>query len=240
MTEIENTHLQDQPTPAMVVVDTCSLLDIVRAPIHERVSVSDIENALWMLNASQGKQPCLQLVVDGWVLEEYRRTIDGVSQNVKQQLEALWARYNRATGIVAALDSLQVEPMDARPWIEEAISRGKQIVEEFLAAAANISASDEDERRANLRTKKARPPSCKGKGSQADAVMTELALRLAGERGDQQANAPVILLSSNTNDFCEGKVLKTELQVEFDAVGLKYAPTWSAARYACPWRPEGE
>lgn len=240
MTEIENTHLQDQPTPTMVVVDTCSLFDIVRAPILEKFSVRHIESALWMLDAMQERQPCLQLAVDEWVLGEYRRSIDGVSQHVKQQLEAMWAKHDQATGIIAAFNGRAVESMDARAWVEGAISRGKQIVEEFLAAAANISASDEDERRANLRTKKARPPSCKGKGTLADAVLTEWALRLAGERASKHSNAPVILLSSNTNDFCEGKMLKPELQMEFDAVGLRYAPTWSAARYACPSRAEDE
>lgn len=235
MTMFEPMNLQSPPSSAVLVVDTCSLLDIVRAPVFDRISPTDILNALWILDALQTRKGCFHLVVCDWVQCEYRRAIEGVEQDVRQQLEKVWASHNHAAKIVAAFDAQDVELVDARKWADRAISRGKQIVGDFLALAANIHASEEDERRAGLRTKEARPPSHRGKGSMPDAVITELALRLSNEmRSGLRGSGAVVVLSSNTKDFCEGKVLKANLQREFEASGIEYAPTWSAARYACP------
>jgi len=240
VTVFEPMDTQSPPSSAVLVVDTCSLLDIVRAPVFDRVSPTDMVNALWIVDALQTRKTCFHLVVCDWVQSEYRRAIGGVEQDVRQQLEKVWASHNHAAKIAAAFEAQDVELVDARKCADTVISRGKQIVGQFLALAGSIHASEEDERRAGLRTKEARPPAHRGKGSMADAVITELALRLSNEmRSGLREPGAVVLLSSNTKDFCEGKVLKTDLQHEFEASGIEYAPTWSAARYACSSSSEG-
>jgi hypothetical protein len=91
-----------------------------------------------------------------------------------------------------------------------------------------------DEQLATARTREARAHSHNGKGSLADAVVTEFALRIARQAGHDANGRPLtILLSFNTKDFCDGVRLKQARQQEFDVANLGFAATRRQARYLC-------
>lgn len=123
---------------------------------------------------------------------------------------------------------------DIDDWIEKLIGHDKSVADRFIQSSPPVNATEDDERLAAQRTRQARAPANKSKGSLADAIVTELALRIARAAGlDDDGKLLAVLLSSNTKDFCDGKRLKSELQTEFDAAGLGFASTWTVARYAC-------
>ena len=222
------------PQQKTLVVDTCALLDIVRAPIRASISSEQVRNALVIEEALRGGAPPIRVIVCGWVADEYERNIDGVVLDVRQRLKSMWNNHRQATDVMAVFQGNSPAAPNADAWISEVIDHGQRVAKRIIKACSQLNATADDERLATLRIRDARPPSHKGKASLADAVVTKLALRITREDGLGSDGRPqTVLLSSNTNDFCDGKWLKRDLQREFDAVGLNFVTTWSAARYFC-------
>ncbi len=220
--------------PKTLVVDTCALLDIVRAPSRSNFNPAHLENARVMAAALIEPNPPVNIVVCNWVVGEYERGVEGVVAEVRQTLAAMWGAHRHAHEMMAVHQGGSHTQIDSEKWITQLLDHGKDVVAHFLRTTPKVAATAIDEQLATARTREARAPSHKGKGSLADAVVTELALRIARQVGhDGNGSALTILLSSNTKDFCDGTRLKPVLQQEFDSACLGFAATWSQARYLC-------
>lgn len=217
-----------------LIVDTCALLDIVRAPVRSSITPGQIQHALEIESVLSISPQPIRVIVCNWVSGEYQRGVEGVIQDVRQQLKSMWVSHRQAVDVMAVHRSETLDQSDIDGWIEMIILHGKTVADSFIQLSPQMMATDEDERLAAQRTRLARAPAHKGKGSLADAVVTEFALRIASEEGlDSDGKPLAVLLSSNTKDFCDGKRLKPDLQAEFDIAGLGFASTWTIARYAC-------
>lgn len=67
-----------------LVVDTCSLLDIVRAPIRSSITPSQVQHALQIERALGMAPQSVRVLVCDWVIGEYQRGVEGVMQAARQ------------------------------------------------------------------------------------------------------------------------------------------------------------
>lgn len=222
------------PKQKILVVDTCALLDIIRAPIRDLISSEHVNSAMQFGAALKTATPPIRIVVCNWVVGEYQRSLDGVVRDVRQDLTSMWKKHCQAINVMAVHRNEKSPEIDTEEWIDELAGHGQRIADIIINSSSQLQATKEDEQLASTRTRLARSPSHKGKGSLADAVVTELALRIARMEGCGPDGKPLTaLLSSNTKDFCDGRKLKSDLQAEFDTANLHFEPNWAAARFYC-------
>ena len=65
----------------VLLLDTCSILDIVRAPIREQMSVHDIEAVHSLLDRATGSSHQISLVVTEQVVTEFEKHLADVAQD---------------------------------------------------------------------------------------------------------------------------------------------------------------
>jgi hypothetical protein len=214
---------------AILILDTCAILDLVRAPVRREFNVSYSGRARAVLAAARQTNPQVELVVSDLVRTEFQRNLPHVLEDATAQLGKRCDEYRHAVAIVAAYSDTPAMPSVDAQWVEQNIKHGHRLAEDLLAAAVIVPAADDDQIRANRRVWTRTAPAETGNNNLADCVITEIALRIARMHAPNVSGTRIAFFSSNATDFCEARSLKSTLQVEFDAVGLQYVRNWGEA-----------
>ena len=221
--------------PLIFVPDTCVLLDIVRAPVRREFSQDNSKALLTILEWVRTGDAALQFVIPSIVRDEFERNIDTVVRDASQELERIFKTHAHADTTLGLLLSREIQ--SPREDAMQLIDRCRDLASELLNLARQAATVDVDLNKAANRSMRGHAPAKRGKSSLGDCVITEFALRLAKEYGSDSERPSVILISSNTVDYCEGRCLNDSLQTEFDAVGLGYCRNWAEARWSVPKSP---
>lgn len=216
----------------VLFIDTCSLLDIVRAPVREQVGAHDIAAVHTLLDRVEAQPSRLTIVLNEQVQREFNEHIDEVEGETERELTKSAGRINgilkrmtafpAASGIPAAIDlSVQGFP-----------NQGRLVAERIIRASLIVADDDQQKTKAFDRVNRAAPPAARGKDSMKDCVITETFLRIAGELKAAGFAQKIVFTTSNKNDYEQSHSgLHPALRLEFSAVAMEYSPTWSAVRY---------
>lgn len=216
------------PRPALIV-DTCALLDLVRAPVHLKVKPESVRAARDLLSlATASGTPTLEIYVCSRVLDEWADNVDPVTQAAIQALTTQLDQQRHLSETMAALQGAPTSPTQEQP--ERPIVAAKAFADQILAAARHVAVQQVDLRKAGARALAALRPASKGNSALADCVIFETALRIARKR--PPGSAPIVFLSSNTKDYYLGTALDPTCAAELAAAGMTFATSWIRARYA--------
>lgn len=214
---------------SVLILDTCILLDIVRAPVRRQVARSHAEAIMEILTALRAGNPCFRLVVPRVVCEEFERNVRKVAEDTCVELERVFgdqAHAQTTLDILLAREPSVSWAVAAEQWV----GKCENLACEILARADVEPTDADDHQRAFARSIGRRAPAKQGKDSLGDCLITEFSLRLAKRFAASGEVGSVALVSSNTADYCEGRRLVPALQAEFDEVGLQYCRNWVEAR----------
>lgn len=215
----------------VLLMDTCSLLDIVRSPVRDELRVTDLEAAKELLMRAETSPAALSLVLDDQVTIEWAAHAERIERETAAGLEMAGNRLRAMIERMQTLSSASIPAaMDVTGLGFPRVSRA--VADRFLAASLRVEDADQEKLKATDRMNKRIPPAHLGR-SHADCIVTETCLRLSRELRAGGFSGPVVFLSSNTGDYCEGagRKLHSALMEEFDAAGLQYAARWIQARY---------
>lgn len=209
--------------PALVVVDTCSLLDLVRVAARRKtIGAGEITAAKAIYGAVTSSNAAVGLGISDVVQSEFAANVDQVVGQTKETLRSLRHESTHADE-VAKLLGLSGILATSFKWEEALVDTTRRLAFSLLDVSAEIRATGEDIQGAYYRTLQRIPPARQGSQATHDCVITEQALRLAQGR---QAGT-TLLLSGNTRDFgSQGQRLHPDLQVEFQTAGLEYCTSW--------------
>jgi hypothetical protein len=225
---------------AILILDTCAVLDLIRAPVRTEFNVSYAARARALLAAARQAQPIVHLIVSDVVRIEYARNLPIVWEDALAQFRKRGRDYRHALDVVSGYTDTPATHCVDDQWIDANLKHGQQLAGDFMTTAATEVATDDDHVRATRRVYSRTAPAAVGNNNLADCVITEIALRIAAARHTGAPGAPkVAFLSSNTAEFCDVTHLKPSLQIEFDAVELKYARNWGEA-WAATLRSAGQ
>lgn len=211
----------------VLILDTCAILDIIRAPIREQIY--NIKAALSILTASRATPRELWVVVPNLVLSEFDDNIITVEGELNK---SLLVTDSRVVEINAALSLLGLQ---AHAGLADFSSSGltqslRSIADEVITIALQI---DDDECSSNAvkRVILGKAPSEKGKQQLKDCIIWENAIAFSSKLRRLGFNRPVVFISSNTSDYCSDKKLKPELQAELNAFQGSFAThlSWGLA-----------
>lgn len=218
-------------TPVLLL-DTCSILDIVRAPFREQLGVHDIDALHKLTIRAAAAPPKVSFVLTTQVLEEFREHVGRVEMETR---DALKNAADRFTGILRRMQALS--PDNCIPGAVDLLSlgfpqRGRQLADQVVQASSVLTDHQEDLTKAYARVRLAKPPATRAKQSIKDCLITENYLRLAAALRANGFCPNMAFVTSNTKDYQQGhSSLHPQLREDFAAVHLEYSPTWSAARH---------
>lgn len=220
----------------LLLIDTCSLLDIIRRPIRsddQREAVRETENAARVVELGAGTPPRLSVVATRVVADEWLTHRDEVRDEVRRGIE----KHDSRAGVIhACIESVtggtgRPTPRElAHDHVEDGL---RAVAERVLGLATVIETDQTCELLAHRRNSKRIPPSRRG-DQPKDCDILEHCLELCRRLDANRATRPRVFLSSNTRDYYGQQTtgLDPHLQAEFTAVKLQFATNLGQALHA--------
>ena len=215
--------IKADPRPVFML-DTCTLLDIVRAPLHNKAA--EIEVAVKHLVRSPRRPSAIHLVIVFPTLTEWRKNIAHAVTDCQDAI-------NAANAVSEAWGYLGIEGIPPLP--EPAMilpDHLKEISERLMEGAICLDKNHNSMKRAVDRLIHAQRPVKKGGGGATDAIIMEHALGLTSELRRGGFERECFFVSSNTREFAAENTTRLHpvLVPAFAApTNLHYAASLTAA-----------
>jgi hypothetical protein len=212
-------------SPAPVVfLDTCILLDIVRAPLRNKAS--EVPVARLFLTSLQKIPKTIHLVIGSPTKTEWADHID------KTESECATA-INCCNAVTATCGFLAIPaPLPLPRGTEGLPGLLRQLSADLLGAAVTLDLNAAAMRRAITRVIASQLPARKGGTGAKDAIIVEHAVELTKQLRAAAFTGACVFASSNTRDFGEppSTNLNSALVGAFNPINLLYATGLTATK----------
>ena len=221
-------HFVDLGAP-ILFSDTCSVLDLIRDPTRDTVQAHNRAAALEIVEAMESNAYLIGFLAEQVVLElnENRSSVEDEASKALKQLRDRMRRMDDVNKIFGGNGITRLSHFD------DHVPRSIAILDRWISLSKISNASPGILALAFARVNKARTPARKGNQAAKDCLVVETYLQTARQLRELGLNTPFVFLSSNTRDYARetGNMLKADIQSDFDAVGMEYAPNFGAARH---------
>lgn len=208
------------PAP-VVFVDTCALLDVVRAPLRSGGNAS-ASGAKALIARASGVPRSVWLIAADVVVHEYRRHLEPTVAEVTVMINEA----ERLSRVLVETASVIVPGCNLKSFSvsEFGVERRLAMLSEALVTELRIVTADdaECEVRAYGRVVRKYAPADRGKPEQADCIIIEHYLEFARQLRAGSFRLPICFVSSNTNDYGKPGALRDPLSGDFDEVAMKF------------------
>jgi hypothetical protein len=215
-------HIQAAGLPVLFV-DTCILLDVIRAPLRPAQLPGCIEAAreLSQLIATPRVQ-CI-LVVASFVPGEWLAHASAEADSLRAHLARLDEETSRLHGFCGLVGIIPPFPIGEYRLLSLA-ERLHNLSRQLLDGALGLEPDQDCIIRAHGRASSYTPPSLKG-GEVKDATIIEECLEVSRRLRTAAFSPKRVFCTSNKNDYCEkgSSRLHPSLAVDFGAAGLEFA-----------------
>lgn len=213
----------------VLCLDTCSILDLMRAITRDDINPANLKSAQELLSASEIG---VRLVV--LIAEQVSFELSANMQVIYDDAETALAKFRARTeniddiarlyGANGAIDTTHLAGH---------VQRAKNVVERLVAAATLVPQNDKILAKAFLRVNQARTPGATGKQSMKDCVVVETYLEAVRSLRAHGHGERAVFLSSNTKDYFEPSTrhIAADIDADFAAVALEYAADWTIAKF---------
>lgn len=209
----------------LLLIDTCSLLDIVRTPVRETLNANHIQGSVDVLsNLAAGN---LHVAVTTTVLTEFHEHLQATCEELEKHakgLEAKTANYVRASSIaglpLAAFGSLGGQALS---------NKLSQYATDLLASAVIIERDRDCGHRAHDRVEIHHAPASRGKSESKDCLIIEHFLDLVQRLRRSGYTKKTVFVTNNSNDYGPPNAPLPPLNSQFTAAGITYCNNFSWA-----------
>ena len=213
---------------AILYLDTCVFLDIVRSPVRDSIDSDSAKVAQSLIRRSTSNPRSLWLVTSATVEMEWQDNINGVFEEVEREILKLESRRKHFLSAANAATNTQYQ----HGQIESALDLAKKlkvVSKSLLDACAIVTPEDLHLLGAMKRVKQYLPPAKRGKAEPKDCEIYELFLGLCRELRTHGVANDFVFSSSNTKEY--GQKNSGGIQPELASVSAKYASNlaWAEA-----------
>jgi hypothetical protein len=209
----------------VLLIDTCSILDVMRDPTRNTLRIHERQAGLDLLAAAEAGT--LAAVVAHQVMLEFAEHDQSVQDEAERALERLRGqidRVNQLSAILGAPGPLNLAHLD------DHVARTRKIVGRWLKQFVTYKPDATVLEKAIARMNGNIAPARRGKDSSKDCIVFETYLDFAGMLRAEGLTAPIVFLSSNTEEYLnENGVLKSEIAGDFAQLLIDYAPNMALA-----------
>lgn len=206
----------------VVFLDTCCILDVVRAPLPDRKLVGCTEAATELIAMATGKPPACSLVVGSFVPAEW-------TKNAPVVLAELERRFNRMDEEADLFHKLcghfTLTIGFGRPqYAGSALAnRLRDLSQQLLMSATVLDSHPDAVTRAYQRVAVSQRRPCRKGGELKDCTIFEECLEVCRQLQAGGFKRKMIFCTSNTDDYCEpGVVPHAHIATDCAAVGLRF------------------
>jgi hypothetical protein len=214
----------------VLCLDTCTVLDLMRDPTRDTViRAHEAQAALDLLTAVEGGRNLVVLLAHQVKLE-LTAHVQSVQDEAEKAIAKLKAQLSRIDAVAAVYGSVGAASL---AHLDDHVTRARAIVDRWIKAATRAEQGADILLRAFSRLNTARTPAGKGNQEMKDCVVIETYLEIVGELRAGGHTRPIVFVSSNKNDYCleTRSVLRPDLEAEFTALKMDFAPNLAAAKY---------
>ena len=207
------------PAP-ILLLDTCSILDITRVPVRENLSDVIVSAAKELTLRTSKNPPEIWLVVSEFVKREWCDHADNLRTDLGNQIKNL---DNKITPVRSAFIALGIGPPLVDPELQSLkidhhlYNLSKNILDNSYIVIEDSVCTNKAIQRYNRRE----APAVIG-SSPNDCTIIEHYLELCVLLREKSFSEKIVFISSNTNDYREQNNLKEPLVSQFSKVSLEY------------------
>jgi hypothetical protein len=213
---------------AILYLDTCVLLDIVRSSVRDSINSDSAKFARSLIARSNLSPRSLWLLTSATVETEWYENIAGVLEEAEREILKVESRRRHFLSAAKAATDIQYQHGQVESALDLA-NKLKSVAESLLHSCSIISPADAHMLDAMHRVKRYSPPAKRGKAEPKDCEIYELFLGLCRELRTRGIRGEFVFLSSNTKDY--GHDNSGGIQTELESLGAKYASNlaWAEA-----------
>jgi hypothetical protein len=210
----------------ILLADTCSLLDLVRDPTRDDQEPNNHRAANDILTACENGQ--VKCLIARQVELEFHNHDQRIQREAKRQLNVFKKRIERINELSAIYGVAVTSDLT---HLDDQIARARAVLDRWLAQITTIHPSADAFEKGYSRMNLGFAPARLGKDSSKDCLVYETYLEIATSLRDAGLTKPIVFLSSNTNDYREGRQLRQEIAAEFQPLNVSYAADMKYAKY---------
>jgi len=212
----------------VLCVDTCSILDIMRDPTRPKQRAHEHRSAIELVSAAEAKK--LACLMAEQVELEFADHDQSVQDEAEKNLQKMQAQVERVNSLSAVYGVSAVVDLK---HLNDYVARARGVVTRWIAQLDKVVPSAAVHVKAFGRMNAARAPARRGKDSSKDCLVYETYIDAITSLRGAGVRAPIVFLSSNTEEYLTGgSSLKPDIEAEFNALSIQYAPNMAAAKHA--------
>ena len=205
-----------------MMLDTCSLLDIVREPMREDCKLVNVRAAMAMLMAAEAGSK-LTILIAEQVSQELTQNANDVMQTAGKAMHKYIAKAQHIDLVASEFGA--TGSMNTAHLVDHS-ARANAIFSRWVAAGIPVPPETAVSDRASHRVRHAIAPSRRGKENFKDCFVIESYLEVATQLNAAGFTKPMVFGSSNTSEYMDqlSKQPPSPLDAELRAQRLEYAP----------------
>lgn len=213
---------------AMLYLDTCVFLDIIRSAVRENINSDSARFAQSLIAKSTSNPRSIWLVTSATVEMEWHENVAGVLEEVEREILKLESKRRHFLSAANATTNIQYQHGQVERTLDLA-NKLKLVAESLLRGCTIVNPEDEHLLGAMNRVKQYLPPAKRGKAEPKDCEIYELFLSLCRDLRALGVASDFVFSSSNTKEYGEDN--SGGVQPELAIVGAKYASNlaWAEA-----------
>jgi prepilin-type processing-associated H-X9-DG protein len=213
----------------VLCLDTCSILDLIRAATNENANPIEFVASLALLEKMEGGRS-LKALLAQQVYEELGDNLLNVQKEAETALDKWKLRLDKMDSIMETFGA--TAKANIAHW-DGHVGRATLLANRMASATIRTQAPSDVAQKVFNRVGRAITPAKKGKESMKDCIVIETYLASIANLRNKGLTAKVVFVSSNIRDYAgeSGVKLKPDLAAEFAALSMEYAPNMGAAKF---------
>lgn len=210
---------QIKAAPAAVLfIDTCIFLDLIRAPVRGSINASTAKCANKLLGFGSNGSP-VWLITSVTVQDEWKDNIECVAAEVDREILKLEQSRNHFLAAASATTGSQYSHGQSAQILN--LGHGLKVLSERILNACMIVEPENSHMvEAMNRVKQYRPPAKRGKAEPKDCEIFEMFLHFCKDLCASNFQERLVFVSSNTNEYSKSNA--GGIQIELDQYSAKY------------------
>ncbi|MBA4318784.1 MAG: hypothetical protein C0412_10325 [Flavobacterium sp.] len=214
----------------VLLMDTCSLVDLIRAPFRSNIKLSHIFGARKALEELRCQKLCC--VLTSTVENELNDHLKDTGIELERHVRKIEIDITKIIEVMENLDirfDLNVQGL-SQARIPEHLNA---LTNEFLKEAIILDRDKECGERAHTRVERNQAPSKRGKSESKDCLIIEHYLKLVNELRNEGFAQKIVFLTSNYQDFGQPPTPLAPIDNQFKKLSILYCNNFAWALNQC-------
>jgi len=221
------TAITTKPAPVLFL-DTCTILDVLRAPCRETIAVEEISASMALIRLNGQPTPGVWLVTNETVHGEWTANLDTVKNELERELKKIERLRSR---LVDAVDIVYGRTHEIGHRVEhlKLSEHLENLSRQLLTVSQKVKIADSHSLNAMNRVRKYMAPACRGKQEAKDCEIIEAFLDLGRTLRSKGFADAICFVTANSDDYGKPMEPKNPLSTELMGINARYVGSLSWA-----------